>query len=62
MTGPERPWCPSAPAAAAALAAAWTGCRKAPPGAAILEGLHVNGDSVEGAGEEVAAWLDGLGL
>lgn len=32
------------------------------PGAAILEGLHVNGDSVEGAGEEVAAWLDGLGL
>lgn len=31
-------------------------------GAAILEGLHVNGDSVEGAGEEVAAWLDGLGL
>lgn len=32
------------------------------PGAAILEGLHVNGDSVEGAGEEVAAWIDGLGL
>lgn len=31
-------------------------------GAAILEGLHVNGDSMEGAGEEVAAWLDGLGL
>lgn len=31
-------------------------------GAAILKGLHVNGDSVEGAGEEVAAWLDGLGL
>lgn len=32
------------------------------PGATILEGFHVNGSSVDGAGEDVAAWLDGLGL
>ena len=32
------------------------------PGATILEGFHVNGSSVDRAGENVAAWLDGLGL
>ena len=32
------------------------------PGAAILEGLHINGDSVDGAAGDVAAWVDGLGL
>lgn len=32
------------------------------PGATILEGFHVNGSSVDGAAENVAAWLDGLGL
>ena len=32
------------------------------PGAAILEGLHIHGDSVGGAAGDVAAWVDGLGL
>lgn len=32
------------------------------PGAAILDGLHINGDSVGGAAGDVAAWVDGLGL
>lgn len=32
------------------------------PGAKILEGLHVNGDSVGSASEEVASWIDGLNL
>ena len=32
------------------------------PGAAILEGLHIHGDSVDGAAGDVAAWVDGLGL
>lgn len=32
------------------------------PGAAILEGLHIQGDSVGGAAGDVAAWVDGLGL
>ena len=32
------------------------------PGATILEGLHINGSSVESAGEEVTAWVDSLGL
>ena len=32
------------------------------PGATILEGFHVNGSSVDGAAEDVAAWLSGLGL
>ena len=32
------------------------------PGATILEGFHVNGSSVDGAGEDVTAWLSGLGL
>ena len=32
------------------------------PSATILEGFHVNGSSVDGATEDVAAWLDGLGL
>lgn len=31
-------------------------------GATILEGLHINGDSVDGAAEDVAAWIDDLGL
>ena len=32
------------------------------PSATILEGFHVNGSSVDGAAEDVAAWLSGLGL
>lgn len=32
------------------------------PGATTLEGFHVNGNSVDGAAEDVAAWLSGLGL
>lgn len=32
------------------------------PSATILEGFHVNGSSVDRAGEDVTAWLDGLGL
>ena len=32
------------------------------PGATILEGLHINGDSVDGAAGDVAAWIDSLGL
>lgn len=32
------------------------------PGATILEGFHVNGSSVDGAAEDVATWLDSLGL
>lgn len=32
------------------------------PGAEILEGLHVSGSSVDGAGEEIASWIDGLNL
>lgn len=32
------------------------------PGATILEGFHVNGSSGDGAAEDVAAWLSGLGL
>lgn len=32
------------------------------PSATILEGFHVNGSSVDGAAEDVAAWLDSLGL
>ena len=32
------------------------------PGAAILEGLHINGDRVDGAAGDVAAWIDSLGL
>ena len=32
------------------------------PGAEILEGLHVSGGNVDGASEEIAAWLDGLNL
>ena len=32
------------------------------PGATILEGLHINGDHVDGAAGEVAGWIDGLGL
>lgn len=31
-------------------------------GATILEGFHVGGSSVDGAADDVAAWLDGLGL
>lgn len=32
------------------------------PGADILEGLHVSGDRVDNAGEEVADWLGSLGM
>ncbi|HJA93529.1 MAG TPA: flavodoxin [Candidatus Eisenbergiella merdipullorum] len=32
------------------------------PGAGILEGLHVSGSSVDGAGEEIASWIGGLDL
>ena len=32
------------------------------PGAAILEGLHVSGSSVDGASEEIASWIDSLDL
>ena len=32
------------------------------PSATILEGFHVNGNSVDGAAEDVAAWRSGLGL
>ena len=32
------------------------------PGAEILEGLHVNGDSVADAADEVASWIAGLPL
>ena len=31
-------------------------------GAALLEGFHVGGSSVDSAAEDVAAWIDGLGL
>ncbi len=31
-------------------------------GATILEGFHVDGSSVDGAADDVATWLDGLGL
>ena len=31
-------------------------------GATVLEGFHVGGSSVSGAKEDVAAWIDGLGL
>lgn len=31
-------------------------------GATVLEGFHVGGSSVSGAAEDVAAWIDGLGL
>lgn len=31
-------------------------------GATILEGFHVGGSSVDGAADDVATWLDGLGL
>ena len=36
--------------------------RSGVPIATILEGFHVNGSSVDGAAEDVAAWLSGLGL
>ena len=32
------------------------------PGAAILEGLHINGDRIDGAAGDVAAWIGSLGL
>ena len=32
------------------------------PGAEILEGLHINGDSVADAADEVASWIAGLPL
>ena len=32
------------------------------PGATILEGLHIPGDRIGGAGEEVASWIEGLNL
>lgn len=32
------------------------------PGATILEGLHVSGSSVDGAGEDVSNWIDSLNL
>lgn len=32
------------------------------PGAEVLEGLHVNGDSVADAADEVASWIAGLPL
>lgn len=32
------------------------------PGANILEGLHLSGNSVEGGSEEISAWLDRLNL
>ena len=32
------------------------------PGAEILEGLHINGDSVAAAADEVASWIAGLPL
>ncbi|MBS5724452.1 MAG: flavodoxin [Clostridiales bacterium] len=32
------------------------------PSATILEGLHVSGNRVGSAGEDVAAWIDGLNL
>ncbi len=32
------------------------------PGATILEGLHVSGSSVDSAGEDISAWIDGLNL
>lgn len=31
-------------------------------GAAVLEGFHVGGSSVDGAAEDVAAWINSLGL
>ena len=31
-------------------------------GATILEGLHVSGSRVEGAGEDIADWIGGLDL
>lgn len=31
-------------------------------GATVLEGFHVSGDRVDGASEDVTAWIDGLGL
>ena len=32
------------------------------PGAEIAEGLHVSGNSVDGAAEDIASWIDGLNL
>lgn len=32
------------------------------PGAAILDGLHIPGSSVDGAEDEIAAWIEGLDL
>lgn len=32
------------------------------PGATILEGLHVSGSRVDGASEDISAWIDGLNL
>lgn len=43
-------------------AASEGGAADAPAGAAILDGLPINGDSVGGAAGDVAAWVDGLGL
>lgn len=32
------------------------------PGATILDGLHISGDSVDGAADQVAEWVGGLAL
>ena len=32
------------------------------PGATIVEGLHVSGNSVGGASEEIGSWIDSLNL
>ncbi len=32
------------------------------PGAAILDGLHIPGSSVDGAEDEIAAWIEELDL
>lgn len=32
------------------------------PGAEILDGLHVSGSSVDGAGEDIASWISSLNL
>ena len=34
----------------------------AEPGATLLDGLSLSGDSVDSAGDEITAWLDGLSL
>lgn len=62
MTGMEKPLFLSAQAAEAVSDGVWTNCRDSAPGAAILDGLHIPGSSVDGAEDEIAAWIEGLDL